>query len=315
MPVIGYYNGQFVDPAHASVPIDERGHEFGDGVYEVIRVYQGQLFLLEWHIERLLNSLSAIRITSPYDAKGYEALIREALARSKEQEASIYLQVTRGAAIRNHLFPEAATPAALSLVVRPIVPHADVTKLGKLLLQPDERWANAYIKTINLLPNILAKQTAHDAGADEALLVRDGRMVEASSSNLWFVRDGVLITAPADRFILPGITRRFVIELARQMEIPVREQKLPLAELESVDAIFLTGTTTEVLPVDSVLTHPDIVVSETLSTASPHPLHVQPDECTIIWRARNLELVYQLKQVFKARVEEICHFSGVSSHG
>ncbi|WAH35779.1 aminotransferase class IV [Alicyclobacillus dauci] len=301
MPVIGYYNGKFLDPTSSVVPIEERGHEFGDGVYEVIRVYGGQPFLLDWHIERLLNSLHAIRIPSPHDADGYKELIVSAIQRSAEEEASIYLQVTRGAAARNHLFPADTTVPSVSLVVRPLSAKPD-QKPGKLLIQPDERWANSYIKTLNLLPNILAKQAAHDAGADEALLVRDGHMIESASSNLWFVRDGKLITAPTDRFILPGITRRYVLELAGQLDIPVEQVKLPLSELSSVDGIFITGTILEILPIESVLSHPVFGPLDTLQSGSPHPLDVKPEECEVIWRARDLSVVEQLRQAFDAGI-------------
>lgn len=312
MAVIGYYNGRFVDPAEGVVPIEERGHEFGDGVYEVIRVYAGRPFLLEWHIERLLNSLSAVRIASPHDALGYRELIQTAIAKSGEREASVYLQVTRGAALRNHLFPEGEIAPAVSLVVRPVTTHPSA-RVGTLLAQADERWANVYIKTINLLPNILAKQAAHDAGADEALLVRDGYMLEASSSNLWFVRDGALITAPADRYILPGITRRFVLDLAADLQIPVYEQKLPYTQLARVEGMFLTGTTTEIFPIGEVVTHPHCPIEATLPSVAPHPLVVEPEGCTTIWQAANLELVHQMRSAFDARIQQFRNANAAST--
>lgn len=305
MSVIGYYNGQFVDPASPIVPIEERGHEFGDGVYEVIRIYGGQPFLLDWHLDRLLSSLEAIRIPTPHDRKTFADLIHSAISRSGEPEASIYLQVTRGAANRNHLFPDGEmTKPAVSLVVRPVVSQEE-TKIGKLLIQPDERWANAYIKTINLLPNILAKQLAHDADADEALLVRDGCMIESASSNLWFVRDGGLITAPTDRFILPGITRRFVLQLADELDIPVTQMKLPLSELHTVECMFITGTISEILPIGSVLSHEDLVVGEKLSADSPHPVKIQPNDCQTIWTAQHFDLVHSLRRSFASHVDAL----------
>ncbi|GMA62280.1 aminotransferase class IV [Alicyclobacillus fastidiosus] len=304
MPVIGYYNGQYVNPSEAVIAIEERGHEFGDGIYEVIRVYGGRPFLLDWHIERLLNSLEAIRIASPYDAAGYERLMQEVLDKSGEREASIYVQITRGSAVRNHLFPEQDTVPNVSIVVRPVAPKGEQTP-GKLLMQPDERWANVYIKTLNLLPNIVAKQTAHDAGADEALLVRDGLMIESASSNLWFVRNGELITAPTDRYILPGITRRYVLELARDLGIPVREEKLPREQLSSVDAIFITGTLAEIFAIDTVLSHPSIPISTSLPDVALHPVTVTPDTCKTEWTAKNFDVVHRLREEFSARIEEL----------
>ncbi|GMA58609.1 hypothetical protein GCM10025858_31120 [Alicyclobacillus sacchari] len=195
MPIVGYYNGQFVTPNSGIVPLDERGHQFGDGVYEVIRCYGGRAFLLDWHLDRLWMSLQAIRIAPPFTKDECATLIERLIVESGELEASIYLQITRGSAIRNHLFPNPAVKANVSATVRPRASQI-AKEPGTLLMMADERWANAWIKTINLLPNILAKQTAHDMGADEALLVRDGAMIESASSNLWFVRDNQLITAP-----------------------------------------------------------------------------------------------------------------------
>lgn len=303
MPVIGYYNGHYVDPAAAAVPIDERGHQFGDGVYEVIRVYHGRPFLLDWHLDRLWTSLQAVQITSANDQAFYRQLILDAIQKSAEPEASVYLQITRGATARNHVFPNVgATEAGVSLIVRPLHQPA-VRKPGKLLAQPDERWANAYIKTINLLPNILAKQAASEVGADEALLVRDGHMLESASSNLWFVKGGTLITAPTDRFILPGITRRYVMQLASQLNIPVVEEKLPFTSLDSMDGIFITSTISEIYPIESVLLHPDLQMTETLQPHSPHPLRLQAADCTEIWQARNLELIENLRAALDSRLE------------
>ncbi|SIS78642.1 aminotransferase class IV [Alicyclobacillus vulcanalis] len=301
MAVIGYFNGRWVDPAEPCVPLDERGHQFGDGVYEVIRAYGGRPFLLDWHVERLFQSMEALSIRPPFHPDECQSLIHELLQRSGESEAAIYLQVTRGSAVRNHLFPESSVKANVSGTVRPVpagqAPHAP----GRLLLLPDERWFNPWIKSLNLLPNVLAKQTAHDAGADEALLVRDGCMIEAASSNVWFVLHGELVTAPADRYILAGITRRFVLDLARDLGIPVREAKLPRDRLAEVDAIFLTGTLTEVYPVGSVVEHPDIPC-EPVSAERPRVVPVSPSDVREVWTARDMALVEQLRNAFGERV-------------
>lgn len=301
MAVIGYFNGRWIDPAEACVPLDERGHQFGDGVYEVIRAYGGRPFLLDWHVERLFQSMEALRIRPPFDPDGCKDLIHALIERSGESEAAIYLQVTRGSAVRNHLFPEPSVEANVSATVRPVKPGTTEARPGRLLLLPDERWLNPWIKSLNLLPNVMAKQTALDAGADEALLVRDGCMIEAASSNVWFVVNGELVTAPADRYILAGITRRFVLEMARDLGIPVREEKLRRERLPEVDAIFLTGTMTEVYPIASVVEHPDIPCTS-IAAERPSARSVAPEQVREVWTARDLGLVERLRAAFVERV-------------
>jgi len=301
MAVIGYFNGRWIDPAQACVPLDERGHQFGDGVYEVIRAYGGRPFLLDWHVERLFLSMEALRIRPPFHPDGCKDLIHTLIERSGESEAAIYLQVTRGSAVRNHLFPEPSVEANVSATVRPVQSNSSQAKPGRLLLLPDERWLNPWIKSLNLLPNVMAKQTAHDAGADEALLVSDGCMIEAASSNVWFVLNGELVTAPADRYILAGITRRFVLEMARDLGVQVREEKLPRERLPEVDAIFLTGTMTEVYPIASVVEHPDIPCTS-IPAERPPARSVAPEQVREVWTARDLGLVERLRAAFVERV-------------
>jgi D-alanine transaminase len=299
MADVAYVNGQFLDLNSASIPVDERGHQFGDGVYEVIRVYGGKPFLLEWHIERLFRSLRAIRIQNPFTYESCAGLIEEAITRSKVKESTVYLQITRGIAPRSHLFPDVVP--SVTMVVREYV-GANHLERKKLLLWPDERWANAYIKTLNLLPNVLAKQSAHDVGACEALLVRDGKMLEASSANLWFVISSELYTAPANRFILPGITRRFVLELAADMNLPVSERSLGIEELEQVDEIFLTGTTTEVLSIDEVVETPKRqVMHGTLPGDVMDYEELSPADCTSIWEGKTHETTEKIHAEFTRR--------------
>jgi D-alanine transaminase len=245
MAVVAYLNGEFLDPEHALIPIDERGHQFGDGVYEVVRVYAGRPFLLDWHLERLERSLAAIGIENPHSRDEWVSLIHEAIRRSGEAEALVYWQVTRGIAVRAHLFP--VSNPSVSLTVRPFTAEAAVDPW--LLLMPDERWANPWVKTLNLLPNVIAKEVAHRQGAVEALLVRSGQITEGSSSNAWFVRGGELWTHPANRYILNGITRRFVLALAEELGIPVHEEALSWRDLRDVEEVFMTSTAVEVEPI------------------------------------------------------------------
>ena len=288
MPFVGYYDGEFVESDVRAVPIEERGHQFGDGVYEVVRVYGGRPFLLDWHLERLENSLKTIAIENPFDRDGWTQLIGEAIRRSGEAEATVYWQVTRGIAPRNHLFPSAKS--VVSLTVRPLavsaspakeapsaalahaaleradlepatgepgpVQTADTqqTSFPPLIALPDERWVNAFVKSINLLPNVIAKEIAHRYHAQEAMLVRNGWITECSGSNVWFVRGGELWTAPTNRYILPGITRRFVLELAQEAGIPVHEEALHLDALQDVEEVFVTSTTQEIQLISSIVT-------------------------------------------------------------
>ncbi len=300
MSDIAYVNGRFMDLSHANIPIDERGQQFGDGVYEVIRVYRGKPFLLDWHIERLFNGLRAIRIESPFTFAACWNLIQEAVARSDCLESTVYLQITRGIAPRKHLFPE--TSPSVTIIVRAY--HKPVHEgLQKLLLWPDERWANAYIKTLNLLPNVLAKQSAHDVGAYEALLVRDGKMLEASSANVWFVLAGKLVTAPANRFILSGITRRFVLEIAHQLSIPVDRRPVGLAEIGMVDEVFLTGTTTEVHGIDEVIASPYCKLDFSgLSDVIPEQPIFSPMDCSPVWQRRDDTITNKIQTEFALRV-------------
>jgi D-alanine transaminase len=301
MAVVAYLNGEFLDPGEARIPIDERGHQFGDGVYEVVRVYGGRPFLLDWHLERLERSLAAVAIENPHTREEWTDLISEAIRRSGEAEALVYWQVTRGIAVRTHRFP-AAKPS-VSLTVRPFSAEAAVDPW--LLLVPDERWANPWVKTLNLLPNVLAKELAHRQGATEALFVRSGHVTEGSSSNAWFVRDGVLWTAPANRYILGGITRRFVLCLAKELDIPVCEQPLSWRELGGVDEVFMTSTAVEIQPIHR------IAVGEALESAlddwpavAPALLLPEPGTLRTLWERRGQTPVTdRLRAAFAERVE------------
>lgn len=305
MAVVAYLNGQFLDPDAARIPIDERGHQFGDGVYEVVRVYSGRPFLLEWHIERLERSLAAIGIENPHTREEWVELINEAVRRSGEPESLVYWQVTRGIAPRAHLFPVAKP--SVSLTVRPFAGEAAVEPW--VLLLPDERWANPWVKTLNLLPNVLAKEAAHRAGAVEALLVRSGLITEGSSSNAWFVRGGEIWTHPANRYILGGITRRFVLDLARDLGISVHEEPLSWHELETVDEVFMTSTAVEVQPIVRVAVSAGLVGSlDTWPADRPVSLLPEVGEIRTVWQARGAQPVTdRLREAFADRVARFRH--------
>lgn len=252
-----YLNGEYVARQSARVSVDDRGFLFGDGAYEVTRVVDGRLFEAERHRVRLARTLGGLQI----DASGLdlEALDRvaERLLRENDLlqgEATVYVQVTRGAAVpRTHHFPPAGTPLTVYLAVARFTPPVQLRARGaRVITVPDIRWARCDLKTVNLLPNALAKQQAVAAGADEALFVRDGVVMEGAHTNMFCVLDGELRTAPATNYILGGVTRDVVLELARAHGIPVREAPLFVGELARVSEVMLTSTTSDVLPVVAV---------------------------------------------------------------
>ncbi|MGB0768032.1 MAG: aminotransferase class IV, partial [Phycisphaeraceae bacterium] len=238
---IVYLNGRHLDRADAVLSVDERGVHFADGVYEVVRYFNGKAFTMAEHVERLERSLDGIDLA--FDAKAVADISDELVARNGLSDARVYWQVTRGAGLRNHIIADDLTPTiylsaeqAPQLVAdQPIPSIAAITTL-------DDRWHNCWIKSLMLLPNSLAKTKAAKAGAGEALFVRDGRVTEGASTNCFAVFDNELYTHPADRFILEGITRNVVIQLARQLNIPVHEQAFTSADLPAADELFITGT-------------------------------------------------------------------------
>ena len=250
-----YLNGEIVPHEEARVPVDDRGFLFADGVYEVVRVYDGRPFLMDAHLQRLRRGLAELRIDDP-GAAGLAAVAERLLDENglRSGDATVYIQVTRGAAPRAHAFPPAGTPPTVYVAAKPFRQHpAEYYRDGvAAITAPDTRWSRCDIKSVSLLPNVLANQAAKDAGAFEALFVRDGIVLEGSLSNLFVVDDGALVTYPASNYILAGITRRHVIGLASALGIPVVEAPVPLDRLFTAAELFLSGTTTEVLPVTRV---------------------------------------------------------------
>lgn len=255
---IAYYKDRFVSVDEKVVPIEERGHQFGDGVYEVVRVYDGEPFLLKEHMDRLVKSCEAIDLKLPYSLKKIEEILLEGLNRSELKEAEIYFQITRGIHARQHHYPD--TPSVFSMVVRPAREvDSSLKETGaKVLTTEDERWLNCYIKSLNLLPNVMAKQKAKENGCFEAILVRDGVVTEGSSTNVFAVKDGTIYTHPATKRILHGITRAQVIKLAEELDIPVVEEAFSVEFMKNSDEVFITSTSIEVMPVAQV---DDVVLS------------------------------------------------------
>lgn len=249
-----FLNGEVLQREEARVSVDDRGFLFGDGAYEVTRAVDGRLFEAERHRERLARTLRGLAIDAT--TLDFAELDRVAVALLEENgllegEATVYVQVTRGTAVpRTHHFPPAGTPPTVYVSVARFTPPVALRERGaRVITVPDIRWSRCDLKTVNLLPNALAKQQAVAAGADEALFVRDGVLLEGAHTNMFAMLDGELRTAPRTNYILPGITRDVVLELALEERVPVREYALLLEELPRVSELFLTSTTSDVLPV------------------------------------------------------------------
>ncbi len=252
-----YLNGQYVEEDQARISIDDRGFLFADGVYEVVHLYGGRTFEWERHLARLERSLQGIGLGG-VDVEGLGSVRDRLRAEFPEGEAALYIQITRGTQRRTHAPPAPGTIEPTVLVwIRPVTPiFPEMVERGvPVVTVPDDRWAKVWIKTIGLLPNVLAKGKAIEAGAFEALFVRDGMVTEATSANVFRVKNQVVQTAPVTNYILPGITRQVVLELAREAGYTVVEEPFSADELKTSDELFLTGTLTEVLPITRVDDH------------------------------------------------------------
>ena len=244
-----YLNGDYLPLEQGRVSVEDRGFQFGDGVYEVIRVYRGKPFRLNRHLARLEQSVKGVDIALPEPLGKIDEVCRK-LVQGLE-EAQIYLQVTRGTAPRVHAFPRDVRPTFVAYA-KSVQAHPP-DRVFRLKTVTDDRWGRCHLKTICLLPNILAKQKAVEAGCDEGLFVRDDATVtEGTSSNAFFVRGGALFTHPADHRILNGVTREVVLEIARQQGVRLRHQALTLAEAAASEEAFVTGTLTEIMPAVSI---------------------------------------------------------------
>lgn len=235
----------------SKVELEERGLQFGDGVYEVVRIYNGEYFLLKEHIDRLFRSMEAIKLESPFSSheitEWFEQLIH---ANEFTGDGIIYFQISRGVQSRNHVFNKNTIPTFYGYIIPKERPINDMEQGVSACVMEDIRWLRCNIKSLNLIPNLLAKNEAHENGFFEAILVRDGSLVtEGSLSNVFIVKDKRLFTHPANNLILEGITRNHVIQLAKKNGYTVIEDQFTLLELENADEVFLTGTTVEVMPI------------------------------------------------------------------
>ncbi len=254
MSRIAYVNGRYVPHGRARVHIEDRGYQFADAVYEVIAVVGGRMIDAAGHFERLERSLGEIAVPMPMSRAALRVVLDETIRRNRVRDGIVYLQVTRGTARRNHAFPAPETPPALVVTARRMAfsTDAETTPGVKVVTVPDIRWGRCDIKTVGLLPNVLAKQRAAEAGAYEAWLVDEasGAVTEASSSNAWIVdAEGRVVTRPKSNAILGGITRETVLRLAREAGIAVEERVFTRDEALAAREAFITSTTSFVKPV------------------------------------------------------------------
>jgi len=247
-----YLNGEYLPADEAKISVLDRGFIFGDGVYEVIPVYGGRLFRGPHHLQRLNNGLEAIRISNPLSEESWIDILEGLVQQNGGGDQSLYLQVTRGIAPRDHRFPEPITPTIFAMST----PLAEVELkqqqgISAVTLE-DNRWLRCNIKSISLLPNILLKQQAYDAEGGEALLVRDGYVTEGAASNIIMVKGDTLITPPQSNHLLPGITRDLVIELCRIHNVPHELRPITKEELFAADEVWVTSSTKEIIPVVTI---------------------------------------------------------------
>lgn len=248
-----YVNGEYIAKERASIPIEDRGLIFGDGIYEGIRAIDGKIFEWQSHADRMASGLAGLRID--FGAQRVAELEAVCLRLMRDNDLMrgdvfLYLVVTRGAAPRTHHFPPAGTPPTVIVMASRLVPQRDLRQHGgKAITFEDMRWSRCDWKTLNIIGTVLARQAAVEAGAYEAILLRDGVVTEGAATTVFAVVDGMLRTHPLSPRILPGCTRKVVLEIVRELDIAVREQAMTEAELRRAEEIFLAGTTTDIIPV------------------------------------------------------------------
>ncbi len=250
-----YLNGAYMPIEEAKVPVLDRGFIFGDGVYEVIPVYSRRAFRMAEHLKRLQHSLDGIKLNNPHtDAKWIE-LLNELIKRNAPEDQYLYLHITRGVAKRDHAFPNPPVPPTVFVLSNPLTtPPAELLQSGiSCITVADNRWLRCDIKSIALLPNVLLRQAAVEAGCAEAILIRDDAfLTEGAASNIFVVKNGTLLAPPKDNLMLPGITYDVILELAAANGIPCEVRRVSKAEVFSADELLLTSSTKEVLAITTL---------------------------------------------------------------
>ena len=258
MKELTYFNGEMVEPGAKIVSLDDRGYCFGDGVYEVVRVYNGRAFAFSYHQDRLYRSMREMDIPVRMPPDELQELHEIMIEQSEITDGYIYLQITRGVTPRHHAFECSKLEPQMYMFIKPITTDLGALQQGvKAITLPDERWARVDIKTLNLIPNILAQTKAEKKGAYTAILVRDGVVTEGATSNVFVMKDGVCYTHPADHHILKGITRQLVVtRVAPTAGITVIEREFDEAFLQDADEIFFTDTIGGIIPITTLNREP-----------------------------------------------------------
>ncbi|WP_309084332.1 D-amino-acid transaminase [Chelativorans sp.] len=254
MPRIAYVNGRYVRHADAAVHVEDRGYQFADGVYEVCEVARGYIIDMTRHLDRLDRSLRELKMRWPMRRSALELVLREVVRRNGVKNGLVYLQVTRGVAPRDHVFPAPDTKPAIVVTAKRTDPRASAKRAEtgiRVITVPENRWERVDIKTVGLLPNVLARQQAREAGAAEAWFIdTDGMVKEGAATNAWIVTgEGRLVTRPADFGILRGVTRRTVMDIAAKLGFQVEERAFSVEEAQSAREAFITAASTVVMPV------------------------------------------------------------------
>ncbi|GCA53512.1 MULTISPECIES: D-amino-acid transaminase [Sinorhizobium] len=257
MPRIAYVNGTYVQHAEAAIHVEDRGYQFADGVYEVCEVRHGFIIDLTRHLDRLGRSLGELRIGWPMSRAALIHVIREVLRRNRVRNGLFYLQVTRGVGRRDHVFPDADTPPSIVVTAKRTDPGAIARKNAEgisAITVPENRWDRVDIKSVGLLPNVLARQRAKEAGAQEAIFVDvDGTVKEGAATNVWIVdREGTLRTRPAENGILRGVTRTTLMDVAKPLGLKIEEKAFSVEEMLAAREVFITAATSICFPVVSV---------------------------------------------------------------
>lgn len=250
-----FYKNKFLHKTDVQISPDDRGYYFGDGIYEVFRVYNGLIYEGEAHMQRLQRTAKDVHLTLPYTSEEILDMLTQLIQQNSLIEGTVYMQITRGEAPRAHPFPTAAEPILLAYCSELKRPLTTIQNGITAITHPDIRWLRCDLKTLNLLPNVLAKQAALDHGVQEVVLHREGTVTECSASNLMIVKENILYTHPANHLILHGITRAVVLRLAHALGIPVKEEAFTTEQLLGADEAFITGTTVEVTPILQVDGH------------------------------------------------------------
>lgn len=252
-----WFNNNIQRQNETTLSIHDRSSQFGDGVYEVIRLYikkgEPTYHLLDEHLNRLFRSLEEMKIPSPFTREEVvRQLYKLAQVNNVEADAYVYLQISRGLQLRNHTYEEDIVPVVHGYLIAKPRPLTEMAEGVTVLLQEDIRWLRCDIKSLNLLPNIMAKQEAKRKGCFEAILHRNGVITEGSASNVFIVKDNILYTHPSTNLILNGIVRQDVLRLADELQIPIQEKAYTCSDLQNADEVFITSTTLEIVPVRSI---------------------------------------------------------------